>query len=110
MKGDFEIMFSRETNRSYLADMLGLFSSNDSAINEIISDAAKDNVFVESIRFHTNTLDPYINCRIDIRVGIRENTRCFPIYVYSDADYDKAMNEVRKKLCDFIDLEIEKME
>ena len=109
MKGDFEIMFSREIDKSFFADVLGTAVSNDSVINEIISDAVKDNVYVESIRINTNTLDPYVNCLITVHaVPNEESTHCFPIHLLFMGDCEEAMNEIRKELCDFIEKEIEK--
>jgi hypothetical protein len=109
MKGDFEIMFSREIDKSFFADVLGTAVSNDSVINEIISDAVKDNVYVESIRLNTNTLDPYVNCLITVRaVPNEESTHYFPIHLLFMGDCEEAMNEIRKELCDFIEKEIEK--
>lgn len=104
-------MFSREINKSFFADVLGTAVSNDSVINEIISDAAKDNVYVESIRLNTNTVDPYVNCLITIRaIPNEESTHCFPIHfnLLCMGDWEEAMNEIRKELCDFIEKEIEK--
>lgn len=108
MKGDFEIMFSREIDKSFFADVLETSISNNSAINEIIADAAKDNVFVESIRLNTNTLDPYLNCLITISVDGKEITHCVPIHVIFISDFEEAMNVICKELCDFIDRETER--